>query len=189
MSRRNFFGAVVQLVAIIGLWLGLGVTPACFGQGAGNGAKGLARAIEVQERHTDKVFAKGGVVGTAVGLDAQGRHVVKVYVATAQDAVGIARQLEDVPVDVQVTGYVFALKGKPGPAVDPTARFVRPVPIGVSTGHPAITAGTIGCRVTDGTGVYALSNNHVYADENGGRYGDAVFLGRGGQVGRWGIQK
>jgi hypothetical protein len=43
----------------------------------------------------------------------------------------------------------------------------RPVPIGVSTGHPLVTAGTIGCRVKDASGnVYALSNNHVYANEN-----------------------
>ena len=51
----------------------------------------------------------------------------------------------------------------------------RPVPIGVSTGHPAVSAGTIGCRVTDGTNVYALSNNHVYADENLALIGDAVI--------------
>jgi len=51
----------------------------------------------------------------------------------------------------------------------------RPVPIGVSTGHPDITAGTIGCRVTDGTYVYALSNNHVYADENLASIGDNVL--------------
>ena len=51
----------------------------------------------------------------------------------------------------------------------------RPVPIGVSTGHPSITAGTIGCRVTDGTQVYALSNNHVYADENRASLGDNVL--------------
>jgi hypothetical protein len=49
------------------------------------------------------------------------------------------------------------------------------VPIGVSTGHPDITAGTIGARVTDGTDVYALSNNHVYADENQANPGDAVI--------------
>jgi hypothetical protein len=49
------------------------------------------------------------------------------------------------------------------------------VPIGVSTGHPAITAGTFGARVTDGTNVYALSNNHVYADENNATIGDAVI--------------
>ncbi|HCO94617.1 MAG TPA: hypothetical protein DIU00_11815 [Phycisphaerales bacterium] len=52
----------------------------------------------------------------------------------------------------------------------------RPVPIGVSTGHPDITAGTIGCRVKDIFGnVYALSNNHVYADENRASIGDNVL--------------
>lgn len=53
---------------------------------------------------------------------------------------------------------------------------MRPVPIGVSTGHPDITAGTIGCRVKDASGyVYALSNNHVYADENRAQMGDSVL--------------
>jgi hypothetical protein len=51
----------------------------------------------------------------------------------------------------------------------------RPVPIGVSTGHPDITAGTIGCRVTDGSNVFALSNNHVYANENLASIGDNVL--------------
>jgi hypothetical protein len=57
------------------------------------------------------------------------------------------------------------------------------VPIGVSTGHPAITAGTIGARVVDDKGnadpnddeYFALSNNHVYADENLASIGDAVI--------------
>ena len=52
----------------------------------------------------------------------------------------------------------------------------RPAPIGVSTGHPNITAGTIGCRVKDSAGnVFALSNNHVYADENRASIGDNVL--------------
>jgi hypothetical protein len=51
----------------------------------------------------------------------------------------------------------------------------RPVPIGVSTGHPDITAGTISCRVVKGGAVYALSNNHVYADENKASRGDNVL--------------
>jgi hypothetical protein len=51
----------------------------------------------------------------------------------------------------------------------------RPAPIGVSTGHPNITAGTIGCRVKKGGNVYALSNNHVYADENNASIGDNVL--------------
>ena len=64
--------------------------------------------------------------------------------------------------------------------VDPTGRFERPVPIGVSTGHPDITAGTIGARVSgfleDGTpAVFALSNNHVYADANNASIDDNVL--------------
>jgi hypothetical protein len=60
--------------------------------------------------------------------------------------------------------------------VDPTAWFTRPVPIGVSTGHPDITAGTIGCRVKDAEGnVYALSNNHIYADCNRATIGDSAL--------------
>lgn len=51
----------------------------------------------------------------------------------------------------------------------------RPAPIGISTGHPDITAGTIACRVTDGINVYALSNNHVYANENNSAIGDNVL--------------
>jgi hypothetical protein len=59
---------------------------------------------------------------------------------------------------------------------DPTDRFDRPVPIGVSTGHPDITAGTIGARVIDGDGdVYALSNNHVYANQNEASIGDSAL--------------
>ena len=57
--------------------------------------------------------------------------------------------------------------------------YPRPAQIGTSTGHPNITAGTIGCRVkkTDGktTYYYALSNNHVYADENRASLGDNVL--------------
>ena len=50
------------------------------------------------------------------------------------------------------------------------------MPIAVSTGHPDITAGTIGARVKDIAGnVYALSNNHVYADENQADIGDTVL--------------
>jgi len=55
----------------------------------------------------------------------------------------------------------------------------RPAPIGVSTGHPNITAGTIGCRVMKKVGqnwvYYALSNNHVYADENNAAIGNNVL--------------
>ncbi len=64
----------------------------------------------------------------------------------------------------------------PPPPDKPPLWCERPVPIGVSTGHPDITAGTIGCRVIDASGnVYALSNNHVYANENKASIGDNVL--------------
>ena len=60
--------------------------------------------------------------------------------------------------------------------MDPKAQFDPPVPIGVSTGEAgSCSAGTIGARVIDGNIVYALSNNHVYADENTATLGTNVL--------------
>ncbi len=125
---------------------------------------GLQQAIEAQERHTNTLLAKPGVVGTVVGLTDGGKPAVLVLTLHAGVS-GIPAGLDGVPVRILVTGEILA-------QVDPTALFDRPVPIGVSTGHPAITAGTIGARVTDGTNVYALSNNHIYANENQASIGD-----------------
>jgi hypothetical protein len=53
---------------------------------------------------------------------------------------------------------------------------VRPLQIGSSIGHYAITAGTLGAFVTRGRAktLYILSNNHVLANEDAGKRGDAV---------------
>jgi hypothetical protein len=137
-----------------------------FGQGQSEEA--LQRVIDIQEKYTSALMARDGVEGTAVGYDENGRLVIKVYTATV-GVPGIPEALEGVRVQAVVTGKFVA-------RVDPTARFPRPVPIGVSTGHPDITAGTIGCRVKDAQGnVYALSNNHVYANSNDASIGDDVI--------------
>ena len=146
---------------------------------------GLARAIAVQERHTDALLVVPGVVGTAVGMTADGEAEIKIFTESL-GVPGLPRSLSGVPVVVVVTGQFVALnppphdhsKGgdeEPAVPVDPTSRFARPVPIGVSTGHLDITAGTISARVMDGTNVYALSNNHVYADTNDATIGDNVL--------------
>ncbi|MCH7920308.1 MAG: hypothetical protein IIC50_20285 [Planctomycetes bacterium] len=51
------------------------------------------------------------------------------------------------------------------------------MPIGVSTGNEdSCSSGTIACRVIDGSDVvYALSNNHVYALENGAPLGSDLL--------------
>jgi hypothetical protein len=177
MTRRILSRILLVVVAIFGLFILSGVLLA-----QGNSDTAFERVKAVQERHTDTLMGMKGVVGTAVGLDESNGHVVIVLVEK-EGLAGIPNNLGGVPVRPVVTGKIYALPkggnggaGKPPePPVDPTARFSRPVPIGVSTGHPAITAGTIGCRVTDGTNVYALSNNHVYADENLASIGDAVI--------------
>ncbi len=90
--------------------------------------------------------------------------------------VAIPAAIEDVPVIVLVTGEIKALKGGPpgGGGFDPKLRH-RPAPNGVSLGHPAITAGTLGCLVTKNNTVYILSNNHVMANSNNATNGDNIL--------------
>ena len=106
---------------------------------------GLARAIAAQEAHTDRLLAKSGVLGTAVGLGADGRHVVKIYIESA-GVPGLPHMLDGVPVEVEVTGE-FVAQGH---------SLTRPAPIGVSSGSERLiivggllycTVGTLGARV------------------------------------------
>jgi hypothetical protein len=175
MSRRVFFRwlAAIAIVAVV-LVSARGLSA------QGRSAAAFERVKEVQERHTERLMALKGVVGTAVGLAENDQLAVLVLLEEAGVA-GIPAALDDVPVRPIVTGKIEALgakkappgKGKPGGNIDPTARFDRPVPIGVSTGNAnSCSAGTIACRVKKGSAVYALSNNHVYALENTATAGD-----------------
>ena len=149
------------------------------------GGLGLAATAQA---HQDDLMSIPGVVGVGRGETAAGRAAI-VVLAMDAGVRGVPAAFGAVPVRVIVTGEIYALpQGPPCPPkcggggggggggdVDPTARFDRPVPIGVSTGHPAITAGTIGARVERGSSVFALSNNHVYADANQAKIGDVVL--------------
>lgn len=145
---------------------------------------GFERAIAVQERHTPQLLSVPGVAGTGVGVNASGEPSIKVFM-TSSDTEAIPLSLEGIPVEVKLTGEFRARHHRPGHGgegggnggSDPTKRFSRPVPIGISSGNQlhgflvpgvvgACFGGTFGARVTDGTNVYALSNNHVYAIEN-----------------------
>lgn len=74
-------------------------------------------------------------------------------------------------VDVRYVGRIT----KRGASANRTRR--RPLKMGISIGHYKITAGTLGAFVTlRSTGeVRILSNNHVLADENRGKAGDAII--------------
>ena len=71
-------------------------------------------------------------------------------------------------VDVIETGPIYPLAF--------TAKE-RPAPSGISIGHPLITAGTLGCLVTDLTdgSLCILSNNHVLANQNAAALGDDII--------------
>ena len=161
MTRQVFLKAMVTVVAVLGLLVFPSILAA-----QGNSQQAFERVKAVQEAHTDALMARPGVVGTAIGAG-QGGQLVVVVLLERPGVAGIPAALNGVPVQVVVTGRIIALSHA-------KTRF-RPVPIGVSTGHPAITAGTLGCWVTDGTDVYALSNNHVYANQNDADKGDNVL--------------
>jgi hypothetical protein len=130
-------------------------------------------ALTLQEQVTEEWLARDGVVGTAIGMDGSGRAVVKVYL-TAPGIAVFPRFVSGVQVVPEVTGRFEALPAS-AENVDPTRAFPRPVPIGVSSGHGQVTAGTLGARVTGSGQTYALSNNHVYAANNDGRQGDNLL--------------
>ena len=133
-------------------------------------------AFAAQDAHTDDLLALPGVVGTAIGLDATGTPVLKVYTAYA-GATMLPAAYGKVPVVETVTGRFTSLVELPAtdtPA-NPRGHFPRPVPIGVSSGQPDVTAGTIGARVVKDGQVYALSNNHVFANSNKATVGDNIL--------------
>ncbi len=141
--------------------------------------------MAVQDRSTEALFSHTEVVGTGTGRNADGELAVVVYTEgpvsqrgrfTASEMESRAKALTDIPVAIDGHPVVVKETGRFVVYADPQARFDRPVPIGVSTGHPDITAGTIACRVKDGSGnVYALSNNHIYANSNNATIGDNVL--------------
>jgi hypothetical protein len=134
---------------------------------------GVRRAIGVQERISARLMANPAVVGTGVGLNAAGKATIRVYTTKAGVA-GLPREADGVPVQRVVTGLITAQACQD--TGDPRQRCNRPVPIGVSVGHPKITAGTIGARVRDANdNVYALSNNHVLANTNDASVGDSAL--------------
>ena len=159
MAIGLLFGAIGQLHAGTGSGQPL---PSVLPDG-----QGIARALAVQENLNDVVLSIDGVVGTGVGTDEEGRVTVKVFTESASVS-GVPAALAGVPVEVEVTGRIRA-------RADATGRFERPVFSGVSSGHPDVGAGTVGARATKDGNVYALSNNHVFANSGFAEIGDSLL--------------
>lgn len=86
---------------------------------------------------------------------------------TKQDLV--PNKVNEMETDVFEVGFIKAQQ-----EVDPKHKF-RPAMPGVSIGHKNITAGTFGCVVQRNGEKLILSNNHVLANSNDARIGDAIY--------------
>lgn len=96
---------------------------------------------------------------------------IRVYVRAKQPLIGLS-EAETVPswINGMPTDVI---------AVGDLAAQVRPTLCGVSIGHPAVTAGTLGCLlrrcVPGDESTYILSNNHVLASSNDAALGDPIL--------------
>lgn len=131
---------------------------------------------------------EGNVVGLGVGEKVTvnrltGTLAVKIYVRRKYPEADIAAgeripaAIDGVPTDIEEVGTIQAIAGDCSVA---RRQRQRPAPCGVSVGHLAVSAGTIGAVVRDsGAGDngrrYILSNNHVLANCNAAQVGDAIW--------------
>lgn len=162
-----------------------------FGNDGWFGYGDLSAAISAQELLNQDLLSQPGVAGTAVAFDLSGQPVVKVFLTHA-GALALPASFDGHPVVSEVTGPFRALgdiqdpdaasdePGSPSRAAatditNPKLSFPRPVPIGVSTGQIDVTAGTIAARVVSDSKVFALSNNHVFANRNRAQVGDNIL--------------
>ena len=141
-------------------------------------ADDLNRIRNILDSHRRQLLARANVVATGIGYKQTGgaktetlcivcsvKKKVPASQLSSQDLVPAA--VDGSATDVVQTGVIRALQA-------PTDRF-RPAPGGVSVGHVAITAGTLGCWVTKNGQKVILSNNHVLANSNDAEIGDAIL--------------
>ena len=139
----------------------------------------LQLVSQTLKENENELLAKANVVGVGIGEKIKGglstgRLCLKIYVEkkipkkelSKEDL--IPQKLSPIETDVEEVGKLIAFSN--------TGRY-RPALGGVSIGHYKITAGTLGCLVKERkTGkILILSNNHVLANSNHAKKGDAIL--------------
>lgn len=141
--------------------------------------KQIKQIREVLKKHQGQLLKYPNVVMVGVGNKVKdGTNtgelaiIVGVSIKTAPHLLGskelVPTQIKGHKTDVQEVGVIKKL--------EQTAK-VRPAIPGYSVGHFTITAGTIGLKVYDlkTSEPLLLSNNHVLANEDQGKVGDAIL--------------
>ncbi|MEW5960637.1 MAG: trypsin-like serine protease [Chloroflexota bacterium] len=145
----------------------------------------IDRAISAKRQNLHHLIKRQNVVGVGIGYkESEGvvtdelavtiNVVQKMPVAQLADSDRVPRDLDGVKTDVVETGRFLAGQVV-APAQTTKDRWRPVVPPGVSIGHVDVTAGTFGCLVRRGSEVFVLSNNHVLANVNAGKPGDAII--------------
>ena len=138
---------------------------------------------EVLKKRSSELRAKPHVVATGIGYKVtHGRRTstlaivcsvdkkVPAYALTEDDLV--PEMLDEMVTDVVEVGRIRAFAAVPK---ESTTDRIRPAPGGVSIGHIAITAGTLGCLVRKGGQNFILSNAHVLANSGDAQLGDPIL--------------
>jgi hypothetical protein len=143
--------------------------------------------IQIQERHSKPLMADPNVVGTAIGLDDNGRLAITLYLADDVGKAGnnLPFELEGAPVHQVVSGRIVARGGMGGGGSpgggggscsdNPKAMQSGAVKMGTSGGwrydlaNGYCCGGTLGSLIQSGNTKYVLSNYHVlYSDTTPG---------------------
>ena len=133
----------------------------------GGSPPGLDKAIAAKQKHADRMLDKPGVAGIGVALNGPASPSSDLQGRAGRSRP--ARRARRVPVDVRDDGNHRAARSFP------ESPLPTPCPDRRLCGPEGVATGTLGVRVTDGTNVYALSNNHVFAGINSASIGDAII--------------
>lgn len=124
------------------------------------------------------LMEKSNVVGVGTSFkQIDGRYTNKpciVCLVEKKVSKKLLKESEIIPSTVGSYATDVIETGKIEIQTSPTDKF-RPAPGGVSVGHYAITAGTLGMWVKQADKVVMLSNNHVLANSNQASIGDNIL--------------
>ena len=147
--------------------------------------------MATQDRHTPSLMKDPLVVGTATGLTENGEPAIIVYLESDHGGKAVPETIEGIPVRKVVSGKITMLRGSS--TVGHTARYPRPIPLGVSGGnskdfaYPYCCSGTLGSLVQSGGTQYILSNQHVFAGDQAASANDPDVAEVGQEINQPGL--